>query len=119
MYFLDNGLCGCIARGLENNLFENFKALIFQLRDWFHLNVVSIQILEKEAHPFNHDLMIGPSFVKSSQQFLSWLGFQIPLNIILEILLDGLSVFLVQYLLSLVIFYCAQIVNNSKYKESF
>jgi hypothetical protein len=65
--------CFCYLREkfLQDVHFELLKTLVCQVCYATCLHVVSVQILEEFLHPLDEDLMIAPSEVKLSQEFLT------------------------------------------------
>jgi hypothetical protein len=114
MDLLDDGLRRRLTGWLEYHLLENFEPLVLELSDGLHLHVVPIEILKEEAHPLDHNLMVGPSFVQSSQKLLARLSFEISLDVGLKVVLDRLRILRVQYLLGLIVLDSAEIIHDSK-----
>ena len=85
---LDYSLSCSFARGLENNLFENLEALVFELRDGLHFYVIPVEILKEESHPLDHYLVISPPFIQPSEELLARLSFKVSLNVYLQVVFD-------------------------------
>ena len=58
MNFIDNTFSNLLKDGDKNNFLENFIALFMQRWDTEHVNIMSVQILKKHFHPFDHDFML-------------------------------------------------------------
>jgi hypothetical protein len=56
---------------LEDNGSELYETLITQIGNRLHIDVESVQVLEKSLHPPNHHFVVHPPFVQLVKQLIS------------------------------------------------